>query len=168
MNNIPAQSGGVAEFFAGKSISRLRVSGRDLFRRLLPWLVPALTLSAWQLLSVCDLLDITLLPSPLGVARAAWRLSLSGELPRHVWVSSRRAFAGFAVGGGIGFANGLFARQRVHPRHHHSNSEKFAASRHAAAGDFVVWHRRGREGVHDCHGRVFSAVHEHFSRRPPH
>ena len=38
---------------------------------------------------------------------AAWRLTLSGELPENVWVSFLRAIAGLVVGGGIGFAFGL-------------------------------------------------------------
>ena len=39
--------------------------------------------------------------------RPAWRLTLSGELPRNVEVSFLRALAGLVVGGGIGFALGL-------------------------------------------------------------
>jgi sulfonate transport system permease protein len=38
---------------------------------------------------------------------AGWKLLLSGELARNIWVSFWRASAGFAIGGGIGFAFGL-------------------------------------------------------------
>ena len=48
-----------------------------------------------------------MLPSPLAVLAAAWRLTLSGELERNVWVSFLRAMAGLVVGGGIGLALGL-------------------------------------------------------------
>jgi sulfonate transport system permease protein len=41
------------------------------------------------------------------VLKAGWRLTLTGELPRNIWVSFLRAMAGLAVGGGIGFALGL-------------------------------------------------------------
>jgi sulfonate transport system permease protein len=47
------------------------------------------------------------MPSPTAVAAAAWRLTLSGELPQNLGVSALRALAGLAVGGGIGLALGL-------------------------------------------------------------
>jgi sulfonate transport system permease protein len=74
---------------------------------LLPWLVPALLLLAWQATASFGLLADNLFPSPLAVAAAAWRLTLSGELAANMWVSLLRALAGLAVGGGIGLAFGL-------------------------------------------------------------
>ncbi len=47
------------------------------------------------------------MPSPNAVAAAAWRLTLSGELPQNLGVSALRALAGLVVGGGIGLALGL-------------------------------------------------------------
>ena len=47
------------------------------------------------------------MPSPYAVAAAAWRLTLSGELPQNLGVSALRALAGLVVGGGIGLALGL-------------------------------------------------------------
>jgi sulfonate transport system permease protein len=41
------------------------------------------------------------------VAAAGWKLLLSGELLRNIWVSFWRAGVGFVIGGGIGFALGL-------------------------------------------------------------
>ncbi|MDR3639379.1 MAG: ABC transporter permease subunit [Isosphaeraceae bacterium] len=74
---------------------------------LLPWLVPALGIAAWQAAADCGWLPARFLPSPLSVVRAAVRLGASGELARHVAVSTRRAAIGFAIGGGIGLALGF-------------------------------------------------------------
>lgn len=75
--------------------------------RLLPWLVPVGLLVFWQLASSLGWLSTRVLPAPLEVATAAWKLTLSGELWTHVQVSAGRALAGLAVGGGIGLALGL-------------------------------------------------------------
>jgi sulfonate transport system permease protein len=47
------------------------------------------------------------LPAPAEVVKAAWTLAASGELWTHVKVSALRAFAGLAIGGGLGLALGL-------------------------------------------------------------
>jgi sulfonate transport system permease protein len=52
-------------------------------------------------------LSTRVLPAPLDVARAAWTLSASGELWRHVSVSAGRALSGLALGGSLGLALGL-------------------------------------------------------------
>jgi sulfonate transport system permease protein len=74
---------------------------------LIPWLVPALILLLWQL--GCDEGFVTrrTLPSPAGIAKAAWTLTLSGELFHHAAISCERAFAGFAIGGSLGLAAGM-------------------------------------------------------------
>jgi sulfonate transport system permease protein len=71
------------------------------------WILPALILVAWQ--AACSFGWITgaVLPSPYAVAAAAWRLTLSGELPQNLGVSALRALAGLVVGGGIGLMLGL-------------------------------------------------------------
>lgn len=71
------------------------------------WLVPALILALWQATSSLGWLSANVLPSPIGVLRAFWKLTLSGELAQNIGVSFLRAAAGFAIGGGIGFALGL-------------------------------------------------------------
>ncbi len=85
-----------------------------LARTLTPWLVPIAGLAVWQLASLSGLLPSRLVPSPLDVARAAARLTISGELARHVAVSARRALLGFLIGGafglGLGVLNGLSDR----------------------------------------------------------
>ncbi|MEJ0019202.1 MAG: aliphatic sulfonate ABC transporter permease SsuC [Acetobacteraceae bacterium] len=75
--------------------------------RILPWLVPIAVILAWQ--AGCDLgfLHADILPAPLAVAEAGWRVARSGELWINVRASAWRAFLGFAIGGGIGFALGM-------------------------------------------------------------
>ena len=75
--------------------------------KLVPWLVPAALLVVWQASVSLGWLSTRLLPSPLSVLTAAWRLTRSGELLRSIGVSSARAFAGLAIGGSIGFVLGL-------------------------------------------------------------
>jgi sulfonate transport system permease protein len=76
-------------------------------RRVAPWIVPVTILLAWQAASATGLLDDRIMPAPVAVAEAFWRMARSGELARDVLVSAERALAGFAVGGGIGFALGM-------------------------------------------------------------
>ncbi len=74
---------------------------------LLPWLLPAALVAAWQGSSSLGWLSSSVLPSPTAVASAAWKLALSGELAENVEVSFLRAISGFVVGGGVGFVLGL-------------------------------------------------------------
>ena len=71
------------------------------------WILPALTIVAWQASASLGWIPDTVMPSPSAVAAAAWRLTLSGELPQNLGVSALRALAGLVVGGGIGLALGL-------------------------------------------------------------
>ena len=86
------------------SVRRLRLPGAEGF---VPWLVPLAILLIWQAASVAGLVPVRVLPAPSDVARAGWRLLLSGELAQNIWVSFWRAGIGFLIGGGIGFAFGL-------------------------------------------------------------
>jgi len=74
---------------------------------LIPWLVPILLILIWQFLVQVGWLSTRVLPAPTGVVQAGIQLAKSGELFRHIGVSSWRAFAGFVVGGGIGLVLGL-------------------------------------------------------------
>ena len=74
---------------------------------IVPWLLPLGLIIAWQAGSTTGLLSTRVLPSPASVLTAAWRLGGSGELMRDTEISAWRAVAGFAIGGGIGFALGL-------------------------------------------------------------
>lgn len=83
-------------------------SHTSLTQRALPWLVPVLTLAAWELSSRGGWLSTRVLPEPLSVITAFWNLLASGELVQHVAVSTGRALAGLAIGGGLGLLLGLF------------------------------------------------------------
>jgi sulfonate transport system permease protein len=76
-------------------------------QRVLPWIVPLAILLLWQLTSQFGLLADQVMPAPTAVAAAFWRVTRSGELLRDIEVSTARAFAGFAIGGGLGFALGM-------------------------------------------------------------
>src|ERR1700677_1393946 len=70
------------------------------------WILPALIVIAWQASSSLGWIGDTVMPSPTAVGAAAWRLTLSGELPQNLGVSAMRALAGLVVGGGIGLGVG--------------------------------------------------------------
>ena len=76
-------------------------------RPILPWLLPVLLIAAWQGAASAGWIATRVLPAPLDVAAAAWKLVQTGELWHDVLVSTGRAALGFAVGGGIGFALGI-------------------------------------------------------------
>jgi sulfonate transport system permease protein len=66
-----------------------------------------LILLVWQLLGQLGYLSGRTLPTPFKVAEAGASLIRSGDIFQHIWDSTRRAFIGLAIGGGIGFALGL-------------------------------------------------------------
>jgi sulfonate transport system permease protein len=74
---------------------------------LAPWALPLLLLAAWELSARAGWLSTRVLPEPLAVLQALWNLLRSGELWQHVKVSTARAFAGLAIGGGLGLVLGL-------------------------------------------------------------
>ena len=76
-------------------------------RRVLPWIVPVLILVVWQIASSRGWLATRVLPAPTAVAQAFWTLAASGEMWRHVVVSTGRALSGFALGGGLALLLGL-------------------------------------------------------------
>ncbi|MBV8620660.1 MAG: aliphatic sulfonate ABC transporter permease SsuC [Curvibacter sp.] len=80
---------------------------KTLGQRLLPWLVPVLLIAGWQIASAQGWISTRVLPAPLDVITAAWKLTLSGDLWTHVKISAWRALTGLAIGGGIGLVLGL-------------------------------------------------------------
>lgn len=77
------------------------------FDTILPWLVPAGLVVLWQVSSSLGWLPRTVLPAPSSVIGAGWRLGVDGTLGHNLLVSFARAFAGFLIGGAIGFGLGL-------------------------------------------------------------
>jgi sulfonate transport system permease protein len=80
---------------------------KSRFGSLTQWALPIAIIAFWEAASLAGLIPLRVLPAPTSVATAGWKLLLSGELLRNVWVSFWRAVTGFAIGGGIGFAFGL-------------------------------------------------------------
>jgi sulfonate transport system permease protein len=74
---------------------------------LLPFVLPAALIAAWQIGASTGVISDRVLPSPLDVAAAAVRLTLSGDLLANAETSTMRALAGLVVGGSIGFGLGL-------------------------------------------------------------
>src|SRR2546426_206338 len=74
---------------------------------LVPWILPLAIILVWQLACVTGFVSARVLPAPSDVALAGWKLLLSGELARNIWVSFWRASIGFLIGGSIGFTLGL-------------------------------------------------------------
>ena len=76
----------------------------------LPWLLPALLLLAWQAVSTWQLLPeqyLRNISSPWAVVQAGWGLLTSGELWGHLGISVARAAAGLLVGGVVGLTLGV-------------------------------------------------------------
>ncbi|WP_127088242.1 aliphatic sulfonate ABC transporter permease SsuC [Aquabacter cavernae] len=71
------------------------------------WILPLLLLVVWEVAARLGEIPKNILPAPSDVGAALWKLSVSGEIFRHIYVSSWRALTGFAIGGSIGFALGL-------------------------------------------------------------
>jgi sulfonate transport system permease protein len=92
---------------APPSLNGARVFAAGVVRRLVPWLLPVGLVVAWQIASSLGWLSTRVLPAPIDVLKAAWRLTASGELWTHVKVSAARALGGLAIGGGLGLALGL-------------------------------------------------------------
>jgi sulfonate transport system permease protein len=75
--------------------------------KLLPWVIPIGLMITWQVSSSIGIISTRVLPNPLDIVSAATNLTKSGQLPADVWTSTKRAFVGFLIGGGLGFLLGL-------------------------------------------------------------
>jgi sulfonate transport system permease protein len=103
----PGEETAMTHVFNSPGIQRSNGVVRSIAGRMVPWLLPAALLLFWQAVSVLGWLPARVLPSPLNVAAAGWRLTLTGELPVHLLESCRRAALGFGIGGALGFFLGL-------------------------------------------------------------
>ncbi len=80
---------------------------RKQLNRVLPLVVPVVLLVVWTL-STRHADNTSLIPSPAAVWEALLRLLRNGTLLDNIRISALRAFAGLALGGGIGFVLGVF------------------------------------------------------------
>jgi sulfonate transport system permease protein len=83
----------------------IRVSKR--LEALTQWILPLGIVALWEVLSLAGVIPARVLPAPTDVLAAGWKLLLSGELVRNIWISFWRALVGFAIGGAFGFTLGL-------------------------------------------------------------
>ena len=74
---------------------------------LIPWIIPVLVVTAWQLLGSLGILSSQILPTPAKVIEGTLRIAADGSLYEYIWISTKRAFIGFFIGGSIGFLLGL-------------------------------------------------------------
>ena len=102
----PGQAG-IAIMSLIDSLSRVGSPRLPRVDGLIPWIVPLAIILIWQLACVTGFVSARVLPAPSDVALAGWKLLLSGELVRNIWVSFWRASIGFLIGGSIGFSFGL-------------------------------------------------------------
>jgi len=79
----------------------------QLRRQAVSFALPIILLVGWQAGCSVGVISDRFLPSPIDIAVAGWRLTLSGELLANAEASTARALAGLVVGGSIGFALGL-------------------------------------------------------------
>ena len=107
---IPAAETGIAIMSLIDSLPRVGAPKLPRVDGLIPWIVPLAIILIWQLACVTGFVSARVLPAPSDVALAGWKLLLSGELARNIWVSFWRASVGFLIGGSIGFT--FRARQR--------------------------------------------------------
>jgi sulfonate transport system permease protein len=75
--------------------------------RTISWAVPILLLAVWEVLSRTGVIAPNVLPAPSSVGVTAWHLTETGELPRHLWESLKRAAIGLALGGSVGLVLGV-------------------------------------------------------------
>ncbi|MDF2668776.1 MAG: ssuC [Paenibacillus sp.] len=75
--------------------------------RILPWIVPVVFVILWQVFVQYGVVPTRILPTPWMVLEAGYKLAIAGTLFEYIWTSSKRAFIGFVIGGGIGFVMGM-------------------------------------------------------------
>lgn len=76
-------------------------------KKILPWIIPVTFIVLWQTFASLGILSSRVLPSPLDIIISGYELTISGQLISDVWISLKRVFWGFLIGGGIGFFLGL-------------------------------------------------------------
>jgi sulfonate transport system permease protein len=80
---------------------------RSTLYKVLSWVTPAVLLVTWEALAQAGVIETQILPAPSTVVETAWNLTVTGELPTHLWESLKRASIGLAIGGSIGLGLGI-------------------------------------------------------------
>jgi sulfonate transport system permease protein len=78
-------------------------------RGLAAWALPIALVILWQVAAMAGLLSSRVLPAPSDVVAAFIENIRNGTLLSNAAISTERALAGLAIGGGIGFVLGVFA-----------------------------------------------------------
>ncbi len=73
---------------------------------LIPFVLPIAILVTWQVTTSINLIDESLLPTPVAVISKCITLIQSGELQRNMSISLYRATSGLLLGGTLGFVFG--------------------------------------------------------------
>ncbi|MFD2260751.1 ABC transporter permease subunit [Chelativorans composti] len=81
-------------------------SFKAVYRRLVPWILPAILILAWHIAAVTGLLNRNVLPGPVDVVNVAISLIERGQLQHHLLVSLRRVAIGFTIGASVGLGLG--------------------------------------------------------------
>ena len=117
------------------------------FPRVFPWLLPIFLIVFWQWGASAGWINSRILPSPLEVLSATFRLIVSGELQDNLEISCFRALTGFAIGGGIGlFLGFITATSRILESLLDSSLQMFRAVPHLALTPLVIiWFGIGEE-----------------------
>lgn len=78
-----------------------------IFSKTFGLIIPILILIAWYIFSNNGVIKSNILPTPASVIDAFVELLKNGQLADNIIISSKRAFTGLLIGGGIGFFLGL-------------------------------------------------------------
>lgn len=73
------------------------------------WIAFAVVVALWQGAAAAGWINTLFFPAPFDVARALYRLTVSGEMPSHVAASMQRLAGGLAIGVSAGVAAGVAA-----------------------------------------------------------
>ncbi|MGV2882100.1 ABC transporter permease [Paenibacillus taichungensis] len=88
------------------------VKSRKLYLRasnmVLGLIVPVCLLIVWEVAGAMGYLNPVLLPTPSSIWKELVSLTETGELVRHLGISTWRALLGFLIGGGLGLTMGLW------------------------------------------------------------
>lgn len=88
------------------------VKRRKLYLRasnmVLGLIVPLCLLIAWEVAGTMGYLNPVLLPTPSSIWKELVSMTETGELVRHLGISTWRALLGFLIGGGLGLTMGLW------------------------------------------------------------